>query len=90
MLGGVGVLLVNFDESSLTKSLGARIDDDITFAAKLGAGFEFYITNQAAVFVECAYMFSNPKTTVTGPGGSVDVEGSNNMGFLGGGLKLNF
>ena len=90
-VGSVGVIFWDYNESSLLTSNNISIDGDTSFAARVGGGADFYITDNVAIFAEGGYLWSEYEAqgsiggvVVTAP--TVDT----NAAYAVGGLKIAF
>ena len=57
-VGSIGVIIWDYEESSLLTDNGISIDGDTSFAARIGGGADFYIADNIAIFAEGGYMWS--------------------------------
>lgn len=90
VVGGIGVMFWNFDESNLLKNAGISVDSEASFAAQIGAGVDFYLSDRIAVFGEATYLFSEVDTTISGSGLTGTLEGDTDAILLGVGAKMRF
>ena len=88
--GAAGVIIWSYAKSGYSDTTGVDAGDRTHFAAKPGAGLEYYLTPNIALFVEASYLFSDrfalKNAAVTPPNGEVDV----NSVYGGGGIKIAF
>lgn len=85
---GAGVVLWSFDESSLLDVNGISVTGDESFAFKVGGGFDYYLTDNMAVFFEGSYMWSEYDVSISAGGAVVGTTLDTDAMFIGGGLKF--
>jgi len=56
VLGGVGVLFTDFDESQLVKDVGASLDTDTVLAFKVGGGLDYRFNESVALNLEASFI----------------------------------
>lgn len=90
VFGSAGVIFWSYDKSGYSDTTGVKARSRTHFAAKPGAGLEYYLTPRIAIFVEGSYLFSEKfrlrNAAVTPPNGNIDV----NSIYGGGGIKIAF
>ncbi|MCK4518865.1 MAG: hypothetical protein KAU12_01980 [Candidatus Omnitrophica bacterium] len=69
---------------------GISVDMDSEFAVKLGAGLDYYFTENVALNLEGSYMWSDTTGRVDAFGTHAQVDLDGDMWMLGGGLKCRF
>lgn len=87
LVGGLGVIFWNFDEDEQALGLGADIDSNTSFAAKLGGGLDWFINPNLALNFETSYMFSGDSVTLGAPGLSESAELKTDYWQVGGAIK---
>ncbi len=91
VLGGVGVVFWDYQESSILKDNGFSVDSDTAFAARIGGGVEYYVSNNVALFLEGSYLFSTYDAKVRyGSSSAANIEVDSDAFFAGGGVKVGF
>lgn len=89
--GGVGVVFWDYKESSIVKDSGLGLGSDTSFTVRAGAGVEFNVNDNLALYGEGSYMWSDYDVSLALTGstvGSTSVE--MDTIFVGGGVKLSF
>ena len=87
---GLGVCFWDYDESSALTNAGISVDMDSEFALKLGAGLDYYFTENVALNLEGSFMWSDTTGHVDAFGTHAQVDLDGDMWMLGGGLKCRF
>lgn len=87
---GLGIIVWDFNESSLFEDAGIGVGVDTSFAAKFGGGFDWFLTDRWIANFEGAYYLTS--TDVTGTSGGVEVTDTADLNFwtAGAGLKYVF
>lgn len=85
---GLGVIVWNVDDNVPN----VDFDVDTAFAAKFGAGLDWFINNNWIANFEFSYVTSDAEATArnTVTGASVSAEGETDYWMIGGGLKFLF
>jgi len=91
VLGGLGVLFTDFDESQTVKDAGASIKADNVFAIKVGAGMDYKFSEAVALNLEGSYIFGEGDAEFKQ--GSTTIS-ANDIEYdhwrLGGGIRIYF
>jgi len=90
IVGGVGVVFCDYDESSLLENNGISIDIDTELGVKLGGGFEYLISKNVALNFEGSYLWSDADATISGFGTYAAAELDTDAWIINGGLKYYF
>ena len=90
LVGGVGVAFWSLGESSLLKNNGISVDNQTIFAAQVGGGVDYYLTDRFAVFGELSYMINQIDTSISAPGLTGTLKGDTNAIYIGVGAKARF
>lgn len=89
-VGSIGVIIWDYEESSLLTDNGISVEGDTSFAARIGGGADFYIADNIAIFAEGGYMWSEYEAEVSAGGsviaGTVDTDAA----YAVGGIKIGF
>jgi len=91
VLVGVGAIFTEFDEGFNLEISNTTIKDYTTFAMKSGLGFDYYVTEKAALFIEGSFLWADydPNVSIVELGtGTLDK--TINALLFGGGLKFSF
>jgi len=67
VLVGVGAIFTEFDEGFNLEIENATIKDYTTFVMKSGLGFDYYVTEKAALFIEGSFLWADYQTFQLGP-----------------------
>lgn len=91
VVGGIGVIFWDFDESSYLEDQEGTIDMDAELGYKLGGGFDYYLTDNFAINVEGSYVWSDADATAINADGDV-LEGTFDTDYcmVTGGFKYQF
>lgn len=87
---GLGVIFWDFDESDRVSSLGVEVDVDAAFAAKFGAGFDWFINDNWIINFEGGYVMSDTDVTLRVGGVSATANIETDYWMIGGGIKYLF
>ena len=91
VLVGVGAIFTEFDEGFNLEIDNTTIKDYTTFTMKSGLGFDYYVTEKAALFIEGSFLWADydPNVNIVELGtGTLDK--TINALLFGGGLKFSF
>jgi len=91
VLVGLGAIFTEFDEGFNLEIENATIKDYTTFVMKSGLGFDYYVTEKAALFIEGSFLWADydPIVNIVDLGtGTLDK--TINALLFGGGLKFSF
>ena len=90
VFGAAGVIFWSYSESGYSDTTGVNARSRIHFAARPGAGLEYYLTPHIALFVELSYLYSErfklKNASTTPPNGNINPD----SGYAGGGIKIAF
>lgn len=73
LVGGIGAVFWNFENSNAALGMGVPVDVDAAFAFKLGTGLDIFFTEHFAWNVEASYIFTSSDVDLRQPG-TTDVE----------------
>lgn len=90
VLGGVGVVFWDYKEEAILTSNGITVDGDTSFAARLGAGVDYYVSDNIALFAEASYLFSDYDIKVNAGGIIAGAKTDTDAVFAGAGIKFAF
>jgi opacity protein-like surface antigen len=90
LIAGAGVMFWNYEENDAAQASGIKVDNDSDFAAKGGAGVDFYLNDRMAVFVEGTYLYSRFEPDVSGPVAALGDKTNTGSVLAGAGFKLKF
>jgi hypothetical protein len=90
LIAGAGAVFWNYEENDATKARGIKVDNDTHFAAKGGAGIDFYLNDRTAVFVEGTYLWSEFEPKVSGPVTALNDKTDTGSVLAGAGFKVKF
>jgi len=90
MIGGIGVIFWDYEESSLLSSNGITVDMDSELGIKVGAGVDYFITENLAINVEGSYVWSDADMTVAAFGSYASATIDTDFVSVNGGLKYYF
>lgn len=89
-VGGVGVIIWDYEESSLLTDNGISVEGDTSFATRVGGGADFYITDNIAIFAEGGYIWSQYEAEVSAGGSVVADTADTDAAYAVGGIKIGF
>ena len=89
-VGGIGVVFWDYEESSLLKDNNISVNMGSKLGVKLGAGADFFLTNNIAINLEGSYLWSDANMTVSAFGTTASATIDTDSWFLTGGLKYYF
>jgi len=88
--GAAGPMVWHYDKSGYSDNSGVETRTRAHWAAKPGAGIEYYLNPHVAIFIEGSYLFSErfrlKDASSTPPNGKLDVDST----YGGGGIKIAF
>ena len=91
VVNGFGGFFSNVDtEKDIGGYLNTDVETDPAFIYKLGAGFDFYMTDSLALNFETSYQWADVDYSATWDGGSQSGTYSCDALYVDGGLKLKF
>lgn len=64
VVGGVGVIFWDYEESDLLTSNAITVDMDAELGVKAGGGFDYFFTENSAINIEGAYIWSDADMSV--------------------------
>lgn len=89
-IGGIGVILWDYEESSLLTSNGISVSMDPELGVKLGGGADYFLTNNLAINFEGSYIWSDADVSVTAFGANAAATIDTDAWILNGGIKYYF
>lgn len=90
IIGGIGAIFWDYDESSLLESVGLSVEMDAELGIKGGLGFDYFFSEQVALNLEGSYVWSDADMTVSAAGLSATGEFDADYWAITGGIKYNF
>lgn len=90
LLGGIGVIFWDYEEGALLKSYGITVDMDPKLGVKAGGGFDYFLTENFALSLEGAYVWSDADMSVVAFGAYAATTIDTDFWILSGGLKYYF
>jgi len=90
IIGGVGIIFWEYDESSLLANNGVSVDMDTELGIKAGCGFEYFISDNVALNLEGSYLWSDANMSVAAFGTYAAAEIDTDAWIVNGGFKYYF
>lgn len=87
---GVGVLFPNYKEAGWIENLGISVDMSPGFAFQVGAGADFWVVENIALFAKGGYLWSEVEAEASAFGVTAKTDLNVNHFFCGGGAKIVF
>lgn len=87
---GIGAIFWDYKAANFLKNSGISIDIDTSFATKLGAGLDFFLTKHIALNIEGGYIWSRSDAKLKYSGGQSTERLKTDHWQIGGGLKYYF
>ena len=90
VIGGLGGTMPSYEESAFLNANGVSVEFDPALAAKLGAGFDYFLTDKVAVNFEGSYIWAGAEA-VTDTAGTITTSNEDlDWWMIKGGVKFFF